>query len=296
MLTKLCFSFLATQRNIDTINALLSAYVTNVKNSSRIYQDFYRNGPSHRSGADVTFKDIQRMFGFKTIEIGRWVKPEEQQIAANLFFDALCDLADILEVPEPVISLNGSLSLAFGKGGQKYASAHYNAAKRQLALAKNAGGGALAHEWFHAFDHYIAKKVCRKAKPMTFSTQLWLDGAECVEHPLANKLFSIYKRLFLNASGPKPSDYMQRSIAIDRELSIYYFAQPAEAAARAFEAYIQDQYIKNHFLASGTKQSNEAKMGAYPLENERQILADGFKDYFYHLGFAVNQQLQNKGV
>ena len=91
MLTKLCFSFLATQRNIDSINALLSAYVTNVKNSSRIYQDFYRNGPSHRSGADVTFKDIQRMFGFKTIEIGRRVKPEEQQIAANLFFDALCD-------------------------------------------------------------------------------------------------------------------------------------------------------------------------------------------------------------
>lgn len=74
--------------------------------------------------------------------------PEEQQIAANLFFDALYDLVAILNVNEQVLSLNGSLSLAFGSGGQKHASAHYNSAKRQLALAKNAGAGALAHEWF----------------------------------------------------------------------------------------------------------------------------------------------------
>ena len=64
----------------------------------------------------------------------------------------------ILQVNEPVISLNGSLSLAFGTGGQKHSSAHYNSAKRQLALAKNAGGGALAHEWFHIRESYRSPK------------------------------------------------------------------------------------------------------------------------------------------
>jgi hypothetical protein len=125
----------------------------------RLYNQFYRNGDEHRGGADVNFQDILRLFRFRSIEIGKWVTQEEKRIAANLFFDALCDLMDILQVPENVISLNGTLSLGFGVGGQKHASAHYNSAKKQLSLAKNAGAGALAHEWFHAFDHYIASKI-----------------------------------------------------------------------------------------------------------------------------------------
>lgn len=262
--------------------------------TSRLHKPYYRNGENHRSGADVSFKDIQTMFGFKTIEVGKWVQPEEQQIAANLFFDALCDLADILKVPEPVISLNGSLSLAFGKGGQKHASAHYNAMKRQLALAKNAGGGALAHEWFHAFDHYIASRMFTQKKPMTFASQLWLDGNDSISHPLSDKLFDVFSLLFLDESLTEPSQYMQRSIAVDKGLNIYYFAQPPELAARAFEAFIQDNPIKNHFLASGTKQSNEAKMGAYPLPDERPFVASAMRDYFFHLGFAVSKQLQNR--
>jgi len=117
-------------------------------NRGRLHQPFYRNGPSHRDGADVSFHDIRKLFNFSTITLGRWVTPDEQQIAANLIFDALYDLSTILNVNEQVLSLNGSLSLAFGSGGQKHSSAHYNSAKRQLALAKNAGAGALAHEWF----------------------------------------------------------------------------------------------------------------------------------------------------
>ena len=184
--------------------------------------------------------------------------------------------------------------MAFGKGGQKHASAHYNSARRQLALAKNAGGGALAHEWFHAFDHYIASRVFNQTLPMTFASQLWLDGKECIEHPLADKLFHIYQLLFLDGDQTEPSAYMQRSVAIDYSLKIFYFAQPAEMAARAFEAYIQDNTVKNHFLASGTKQSNEAKMGAYPLLQERPVIARAMLDYFSHLGFAVSKQLQNQ--
>ena len=102
----------------------------------RLHRPYYRNGPQHRAGADVSFQDIVKLFGFRTAKIGRWVTAEEQQLAANLFFDALCDLQDILGVPEVVISLNGSLSIAFGTGGNKLSSAHYSPDLRQLALAK----------------------------------------------------------------------------------------------------------------------------------------------------------------
>lgn len=127
--------------------------------SGRLHREYFRNGPSHRDGADVSFQDIRKLFNFASITVGRWVTPQEQQLAANLFFDALYDLADILQVSEPVISLNGSLALAFGSGGQKHSSAHYNSQKRQLALAKNAGGGALAHEWFHIRESYRSPKI-----------------------------------------------------------------------------------------------------------------------------------------
>ena len=91
----------------------------------RIQQAYFRNGPAHRSGADVSFLDIVKIFGFQSIKIGRWVTASEQQLAANLFFDALSDLMLLLQVPERVISLNQSLSLNFGIGGQQGSCAFY---------------------------------------------------------------------------------------------------------------------------------------------------------------------------
>lgn len=258
--------------------------------TSRLNRAFYRNGPSHRDGADVSFSDIIKIFGFKTATIGKWVNKQEQQIAANLFFDALCDFMTILGVPEKVISLNGSLSLAFGKGGQKYSSAHYNSHTRTLALAKNAGGGALAHEWFHAFDHYIVDKLFKGAKKSDFASVLWLQHGEVIEHPLNNMLEECYQHMFLKAGTDDLSSLFVKSVAADKALNSYYYAQPQEVCARAFEAWVQDNPLKNAFLVQGTKQSTEAKLGIYPESPQRQLIAHFFQRYFQHLGLAVDQQ------
>lgn len=114
----------------------------------RIQRQFYRNGPPHRGGADVSFADLVTIFGFNSIHIGRWVTAAEQQLAANLFFDAFADLQQILQVPAEVMSLRGTLALTFGIGGQPGVCAFYQSQGRILALAKNAGAGSLAHEWF----------------------------------------------------------------------------------------------------------------------------------------------------
>lgn len=255
---------------------------------SRIHKNFFRNGPSHRDGADVSFQDIRKLFNFASITVGRWVRPDEQQIAANLFFDALYDLQLILGVTEQVISLNGSLSLAFGSGGQKHSSAHYNSAKRQLALAKNAGGGALAHEWFHAFDHYIADKVFIDTRPGTFASKAWLDNMPIQPHPLNSRLCDCFTHMFLDEEN-NPSEYLQRSVQADRALNMYYYAMPQEVAARAFEACIQDAEIKNAFLVQGTKMTTEARLGIYPRDTLRNRLNNSFKLYFYQLGIALTR-------
>lgn len=259
----------------------------------RLHQEYYRNGENHRNGEDVSFADIVSIFGFRTVEIGKWVTKQEQQLAANLFFDALCDLMDILHIPMQVISLNGSLSLSFGKGGRKGAYAHYNSAKRQLSLAKNAGGGALAHEWFHAYDHFICAKVFDINKPHLFATEVWLNElAPLNEHVLNRKLVNAFEAMFLAPNGKHASDLMLASIDADKRQNIFYYARPQEIAARAFERIIQENPIKNAFLVRGTLQSAEAKLGLYPSGSELHRIAAPLQSYFSVLGRALLQKIR----
>ena len=254
---------------------------------TRLFNKFYRNGPSHRDGANVSFGDIVKIFGFKTATVGNWVTLQEQQIAANLFFDALCDLMTILQVPEKVISLNGTLSIAFGKGGQKYCSAHYNAQTRTLALAKNAGAGALSHEWFHAFDNFISTRLFKEAGTGNFASELWLNNHQIIDHPINYYLESCYQTIFLKPCSDELSDFFIRSVQADKAIGGFYYAQPQEVCARAFEAFIQDQPLKNAFLVQGTKQSPEAKLGVYPKNEQRILIANHFLKYFSTLGCAL---------
>ncbi|MCC5827657.1 MAG: hypothetical protein JJU14_15875 [Alkalimonas sp.] len=251
---------------------------------SRLGQDFYRNGPNHRAGADVSFVDIVKLFGFRGMRIGRWVTAEEQQRAANLFFDALCDLQQLLQVPEQVLSLNQSLTLTFGIGGQPGACAHYQPRGRILALAKNAGAGSLAHEWFHAFDHYIASKVFNDADNQHFASRCFLHQHRLKPHPLNQPLLEGFKTLLLSADGSQPSAWFLHCVKLDRQRQQLYLSQPEELCARAFEAMLQAQPQKNHFLVSGTRQSDLAKAGAYPDAELLQQLSTHWFRYFALLG------------
>lgn len=254
----------------------------------RLHRRWFRNGPDHREGEDVSFADINRVFGFRTVTVGKWVSRDEQQLAANLFFDAFCDLMLILSVPEQVISLNGQLSLSFGSGGRKHTSAHYEAHTRTLALAKNAGGGALAHEWFHAFDHYICPRVFAQASRTDFASASWLEKTPLLDHPLNLRLAKWFKTVFLTEDGTQGNAYLKQAVMIDKSLRSFYFAQPQELAARAFEAIVQNHHLKNAFLVQGTKQSQEAQMGLYPADEHLQALQATLFEYFYLLGRALD--------
>lgn len=247
---------------------------------------YYRTGESHRDGADVSFADIVKYFGFKSAKVGNWVSSQEQQVAANLFFDALCDLADILQVGKEVISLRGALSIAYGTGGNQFSKAHYQPAGRTLSLAKNAGGGALAHEWWHAFDHYISGKMFHLSHPHAFASDIWLNNrAQMISHPLNTLLTTAFERIFLCANHP--SRLVTASIEEDTKHNTFYYAKPEELSARAFEACIQRHPIKNNFLAAGTMKSKEAKQGLYPNESESNAIWQQISKYFSQLGIAL---------
>lgn len=118
-----------------------------------------REGAERRTG-DVTPKMFQEAFGFRGGEFGNWNKGGDGQAALNYAYDALQDFAETLGVPPKALSLNGELAIAFGArgtGGKNSASAHYEPGYQVFNLTKIKGAGSLAHEWWHAVDHYFAR-------------------------------------------------------------------------------------------------------------------------------------------
>lgn len=250
---------------------------------------FYRQGPDHRQGAEVDFVDIRRRFDFRSIQLGRWVTKAERERAAGLFYDALCDLMLILQGPELLVSLRGTLGLQYGTGGRPGVSAHYDPTQRIFALAKNAGPGSIAHEWFHALDHYLADKVFSDAPSGMFASSAWLKDATPVVHPLNDRFVRCLQAVLLAPDGESPSEQFRCSAAMDRQLKVVYYSRPEEMCARAFEAFVQDSRIKNGFLVKGTRESDEARAGLYPRGDQRQRVNAAFADYFARLGRALSR-------
>ncbi|GGA70782.1 hypothetical protein GCM10011369_10660 [Neiella marina] len=253
-----------------------------------------RKGPDYRHGEQVSFIDIRDTFGIGNIRIGRWVTEEEKALAANLIFDSLADLAYVLALPPKTIGLRGNLNLAFGSGGRKGVQAHYAPNQRELALAKNFGAGALAHEFWHAFDHYIAEKafdIGDRSGPQSriiFASDCWLKSANHIPHPLNTKLLQIFDAVLLTEDGQDKHDYVCRSVKADRSLAANYFSQPTEMMARAFEAVVEScSGIDNSYLVSGT--TNAEHFALYPDLNHRAVIHHALLSYFKPLGEALNR-------
>lgn len=237
------------------------------------------------------FATLRRRFEFRSIEIGRWVSIPERDRAAGQFHRALNDLMSVLRGPEHLISLRQTLGLQYGIGGRPGVAAHYLPATRQLALAKNAGAGSLAHEWFHAFDHYMGSRMFQGSQATRFASSAWLDQARPDAHPLNALLGNCFKVIILNEEGSLPSELFEHSSKADRQLGVLYYARPEELCARAFEAFVEDSSPASPFLVRGSRSSDEARAGLYPQGAHRQRINTAFGLYFSALGRALYREL-----
>ncbi|HUU53224.1 MAG TPA: LPD1 domain-containing protein, partial [Candidatus Bathyarchaeia archaeon] len=118
-----------------------------------------RTGKERRK-TDATPEMFMETFTPRGIEFGNWNNQDERQQVLNHAYDGLLDLAEVLNVPPKALMLNGDLAIAFGARGQGLsgAKAHYEPGYGVINLTKMRGAGSLAHEWFHALDHYLARQ------------------------------------------------------------------------------------------------------------------------------------------
>lgn len=231
-----------------------------------------RVGIDHRAGADVTPEQFGETFGFRGVQFGNWVEGDRRQKNLNEAYDALLDLAGILDIPPRAISLNGTLGLAFGargSGGKNPAAAHYEPGQVVINLTKRSGAGSLAHEWFHALDNYFSRAIIDRPDKMGFIT----DRAARAAHPegVRPELMDAFiaLRSALNRTGLR-----ERSANIDKMRTSPYWSTGIEMQARAFESYVvarlQDQNASNDFLA------NIVNGGYWQMQAELAGLGDSY--------------------
>ncbi|UFM64251.1 PLxRFG domain-containing protein [Paracoccus sp. MA] len=261
-----------------------------------------RVGIDHRSGADVTPEVFGETFGFRGVQFGNWVGGGRRQQDLNDAFDALMDLAGVLDIPPRALSLNGTLGLAFGArgtGGVSPAAAHYEPDQVVINLTKMNGAGSLAHEWFHAFDNYFARAATDK-KGNYITDRAVGTGArvEGVRPEVMDAL--VVLRRAIAKTGLKT-----RSANIDKTRSKAYWSTGIEMHARAFESYViaklQDQSIANDYLANvveGTAWQMKAELSglgdSYPYlkPDEIEVVRPAFDALFN----AIQTRETDRGV
>lgn len=209
-----------------------------------------RDGKDHRGGRDISPGEFSATFGFRGVQFGNYVEGPRRQQDLNRAFDALMDLSEVLGCAPSALSLDGTLGLAFGArgtGGRNPAAAHYEPLQVVINLTKANGAGSLAHEWFHALDNLVGRRM-GSATGMGTSLRQGSSAALTYEdRPAVEALARLGADL-------RSVPLYERSKTADKYRSSAYFSLSYEVGARAFEAWVIDRLARkgghNDYLAN----------------------------------------------
>lgn len=190
-----------------------------------------RKNKDWRKGADVNEKMFCDEFGFRGIQFGNWTNLDDRQVALNECYDALCDLAAIINWPRKAISLNGELGLAFGARGTGWANAHYEPLQVVINLTKTRGAGCLGHEWWHALDNYFERL---NGNPGLLLTEVVNPNSTAPIGTLRPVIVDDYRNI---VKAVEKSDYSHRS----NLRGAGYWGRMCEMTARMFQVYLWDK-------------------------------------------------------
>ncbi len=258
--------------------------------------------PDHRKGENKSGDDLVKEFGFRGVEFGNWVTGIERQRHVNWAYDALMDLASIMNAKPKDLSLGGALGIAFGSRGRGRHSAHYEPSTHVINITKTRGDGSLAHEWSHALDYHFrdqSKKFSgtdkgraayrvhnetKRSLASTISLELvlrrlddlvsgrsWIHGQKALG-PIANAQAFIDNRYWQknNWGAIRRTSYGSQAAKIGK-----YWVRNEELWARSFEAWTldtlgQSQYLVNSWAQEGQVTKAKGYKGQpYPESEER---------------------------
>ncbi len=200
-----------------------------------------RIGDDVRRGRSMTGQDFLSAFEFKGGEFGNWMSEKDRQASLNLGYEALYDLAKALQIGFKDVSLRHSLSIAFGARGSGSAMAHYEPLREVINLTKMKGAGSLAHEWAHALDDIIGKRLGLGG----FMTANLHDKR--VPESLKKLVDSMkYREVADEAATLRRQKELDGFISrVRRYVDVFFPSDKLNAAQKAYKDELLDSYINN---------------------------------------------------
>ena len=269
----------------DYLSELHPYFTMNVdKNGQYTMQFEMADGDSHAHG-----EDFLKVFGFRGGQFGNWLNEDDKQASLDYGYDATKDLSFVMDVTDQSLSLNGTLGIAWGARGFGNTYAHYDPTYRVINLNKLNGGGAYAHEYGHALDHYVGEVYGCKGYA--------IDSAVRQGNGLPEAYHELYREMFsLNV----PDGYYEQSIKFGQMFAKSghgYWSSAVEMFARAFDCWVSDKLtdagIKSQYLTAYSDSfyaydKDGETVYAYPRGEQRKCL-DALFD-------KLMQELKEDGV
>ena len=258
-----------------------------------------RNGVSYRQGKNISSMELKDTFQFGGNDYGNSVPQYERKEVTNLGYDALMDLSRVLQIDPTNIGFEGELQLGFatsGNGGKNAPIAHFDAVNVEINLTREKGAGSLAHEWGHALDDYIGKKLGFFLKGRTFASEF--SYSEKCPKSLKNLMEKMkYKKVEKDGETyTAKTDFFENSKTFDGTYSkdtYGYWASDVEMFARSFACYIMDKLENRSDYLCGHANSavdylmdddgNMKLIHAYPEGEERQVINQCMDEYIREL-------------
>lgn len=254
-----------------------------------------REGENYRKGRNITGIDYIKKFQFRAGEFGNWMNQNDRQTSLNYGYDALLDLGKALSIDPKDLSLDKELAIAFGARGSGNAMAHYEPLAVVINLTKIKGAGSLAHEWGHALDDYIGKKLGISSSNSFASNHYLSESFEDILPSMCQLMDSIKFKTDVDGNVIK-TDFYKNSILFDKNVTKTdhgYWQSNVELFARAFACYIYDKvgyrsdYLCGH--ANNVSMTIENKKGsleiikAIPEGEERRQINNNFDELILEL-------------
>ena len=237
-----------------------------------------RIGPDVRQGKDISAEDIMREFTVRGVQFGDSVPQAERRAWINHLYEALCDLAEVTQLPRRWVGLGG-LAIAIGARGVGSAMAHYEPGLRVINFTRMNGAGSLAHEWMRGLDHRFGKRLVNETSLIEAN---WSN--ETVNDPFYRGVARTFQGL---KDTIRNSEFMQQAWRIEelpRARKSYWASWP-ELGARSFEAWVEDRLAQmersSPYLVSGTRVTDHEenpKYSPYPPAAERARLAECYAE------------------
>lgn len=171
-------------------------------------------------------EDFLTKFKFSGIEYGNWVSGKEREIVMNHALTAFSDLALALGIQKSEISLRGELSIAFGSRGTAKAMAHYETARKAMALTRLKGAGSIAHEYAHALDNFMGEKLT--AVPDTYLTEQNVSAVSKSE--LAKSYLALQESMLHQYNFEKAAQEVGAKINLISECNVSWFVNDLKNA------------------------------------------------------------------